>query len=131
MSLKIDWKEGNIKQVARAYHEIFGITNITYVISSNSVIFLADGYFFTFHQKQIKKRDDKIVSENKTKKMPKTEKPCVDKKDKYQWANHIRSLDVATLESLIEGLEGSIKLGIEVSRNTGYLEFAKEVLYGG
>lgn len=52
------------------------------------------------------------------------------KKDKYQWANHISSLSKTDLKALIEGLEGSIALGIEVSRNTGYLNFAKKTLRG-
>lgn len=53
------------------------------------------------------------------------------KKDKYQWANHISSLSKTDLKALIEGLEGSIALGIEVSRNMGYLNFAKKTLRGG
>jgi hypothetical protein len=52
------------------------------------------------------------------------------KKEKYQWAIHIKSLPKDKLKALIEGLEGNIALGIEVSRNTGYLNFAKKTLRG-
>lgn len=52
------------------------------------------------------------------------------KKDKYQWANYIRTLEKGTLFALIEGLEGNIKLGINVVANSAYLKFAKKVLRG-
>ncbi|MFW9971920.1 MAG: hypothetical protein ACFFDF_17155 [Candidatus Odinarchaeota archaeon] len=44
----INWKEGNIKEVARVLHESGNISNITYEIHSNSVIFLSDGFFLAY-----------------------------------------------------------------------------------
>ena len=43
------WNHGCIKEVARVYHEVYGITNITYEVYPDRVIFLADGYFFAAH----------------------------------------------------------------------------------
>ena len=55
------------------------------------------------------------------------------KKDKYQWANYIRSLDVNSLKSLINSLEGLIELELGIGdsvRTKVMLEFAKKVLNG-
>jgi len=41
----VDWKEGNIKEVARVLHEQGNINDITYLTTPNSVIFLSDGWF--------------------------------------------------------------------------------------
>jgi len=51
------------------------------------------------------------------------------KKEKYQWALYMEALPKDKLKALIEGLEGNISLGIQVSRNEGYLKFAKDLFY--
>jgi hypothetical protein len=41
---KVDWKHGNIKEVAQIFHTN-GMTNITYETTSNSVVFFCDGFW--------------------------------------------------------------------------------------
>ena len=45
----INWLEGNIKEVARAYHELLGVCNITYDKTPSRVVFYSDGYFLASH----------------------------------------------------------------------------------
>jgi len=49
----IDWKHGKIKEVARIFHEKFGISNITYETTPNSVVFLCDGFFLALFKYKI------------------------------------------------------------------------------
>ena len=42
---KVDWKHGCIKEVAAVLHEKYNLTNITYEIGKNNVIFLSDNLF--------------------------------------------------------------------------------------
>lgn len=49
-------------------------------------------------------------------------------KEKYQWAVHIKGLPKVKLQGLIEALEFNISIGLDVSRNEGYLKFAKDCL---
>ena len=41
----INWKEGNIKEVAKVFHKHNNINNITYETTPNSVVFYSDGFF--------------------------------------------------------------------------------------
>ena len=50
------------------------------------------------------------------------------KKEKYQWAIHVNSLSRDDLRKLIEALEGTIALNIDVFRNKAIVEFAKNRL---
>jgi len=50
------------------------------------------------------------------------------KKEKYQWAIHVNSLSKDSLRKLIDGLEGTIALNIDVVRNKAIVEFAKNRL---
>lgn len=48
-------------------------------------------------------------------------------KENYQWAIYMRGLPKDKLKALIDGLKGNISLGVDVSRNEGYLKYAKEL----
>jgi len=48
---KINWLEGRVKEIAQAYHDLLGLTNITYNVSNNKVEFYSDGYFVAIHTK--------------------------------------------------------------------------------
>lgn len=50
MNNKNNWLEGRVKEVARVYHEQFGLTNITYNMAQDKVEFYSDGYYFTVHK---------------------------------------------------------------------------------
>lgn len=41
---KIDWKHGNIKEVAKVFHT-FGMNNIVYETYPHSVVFFSDGFW--------------------------------------------------------------------------------------
>ena len=49
MNKQINWLEGNIKEVVRVYHEVYGINNLTYEIYPDRVIILSNGKFFKAH----------------------------------------------------------------------------------
>ena len=42
---EVDWKHGNIEEVAKALHEKYNLSNITYQTGKNVVIFLSDKFF--------------------------------------------------------------------------------------
>ena len=50
MIIMTNWLEGRIKEVARVYHKRYGVSNITYDITPNRVVFMVDGYFFANHK---------------------------------------------------------------------------------
>ncbi len=50
------------------------------------------------------------------------------KAEKYQWAIHVNSLSRDNLRKLIEALEGTIALNIDVIRNKAIVEFARNRL---
>lgn len=50
MTAKINWLEGRVKEVATLYHRIFGVSNITYHLLSDRVIFYTDGFCFCEHK---------------------------------------------------------------------------------
>ena len=52
------------------------------------------------------------------------------KKDRYQWANYISALSKDEIKELIKAFKFHISVGIDVSRNEGYLEFAEKTLRG-
>ena len=45
----VDWKHGNILEVARILHS-YGNNNITYETTPNSVIFLSEGWFLAYFE---------------------------------------------------------------------------------
>ena len=51
-------------------------------------------------------------------------------KEKYQWAQYIKSLGLPQLRHLIMGLEQSISVDIDVERNGVLLHFARRTLKG-
>ena len=48
--IMVNWKHGNILEVARILHEKYNVGNITYETSPSSVIFLSDGFFFAYFE---------------------------------------------------------------------------------
>ena len=44
----VDWKEGNIKEVARVFHMRNNVNNITYDILPNAVVFYSNGFFLAY-----------------------------------------------------------------------------------
>lgn len=50
MNNKTNWLDGRVKEVARVYHERYGVNNITYDITPYNVVFYVDGYFFALHK---------------------------------------------------------------------------------
>lgn len=46
----VNWMHGRIKEVARIFHEKFGLCNVTYQTTPSSVIFFCDGYFLAMYE---------------------------------------------------------------------------------
>jgi len=51
----VNWQHGRIKEIARIFHEKFGLCNITYETSLSSVVFFCDGYFLALYEYPDKK----------------------------------------------------------------------------
>ena len=47
---KTNWLEGRVKEVATLYHNMYGISNITYNIARDRVEFYTDGFYFSVHK---------------------------------------------------------------------------------
>ena len=44
---KIIWLHGRIKEVARVFHEIYGLNDLSYETYSDRVVFFCEGFFLS------------------------------------------------------------------------------------